>query len=98
MSGSERRRAAVSKGLVVALVVVAVAAVVFWGVRMRGSGTASAGEVVATLFCPTCGEVPVTKKQYSTLKRSAGKVECPKCGKIEGSWDKPTGDEKAVIP
>src|SRR5262245_12705697 len=86
------RRAAASKGALIALAVVAVLALAFWGFQLSSGGEgdpkpASQAERDAQRWMMTCEACrhtfPMTQGEIRAAKKSDnGRLECPKCKKF----------------
>jgi ribosomal protein S27E len=92
------QKAAVSKGLIVTLVVLVVAAGVFWGVKSRSKSSALKEATSARSFTVTCSEcgvlhniVPASDVAKMNDEAQNGKLKCPKCGKFTAVWGMPKG-------
>ena len=101
------RPAAVSKTLLVILVLVAVGAALFWGLRWRSSASAPVdaqfNKLEYILWCPNCKEqfkIPTAeaKNDKNFPRDEKNKVRCPKCKKFTASWGPPRGGGGVVQP
>lgn len=89
------RRAEASKGLLVALAVVAVAAVGFWSWKLlskdKAEKNANAAEREYTYACSECKATGTMKySQTKTVPQNdEGQYQCPKCGKFKARFYRP---------
>lgn len=87
-----RRRAAVNKGALIALGIVAVLAVGFWGFKLSTAGDGNPAPTSAAerdaqqwmMQCEACGHTfPMSQGAYREAKRNErSRLECPKCKKF----------------
>ncbi len=91
------RAAEISKGMIIGLVVLVLAAGIFWGVQCRSSGsekTQVQKEWSATkpfnITCSECGslpdEYPPEQAKQMNKDKKDGMLKCPKCGKYTAKW------------
>ena len=88
------RRAEVSKGLIITLAVLVLAAGIFWVVRYTGSRSelkqAQPKVTAYSVTCSECGTLPDKISDADAKKMNAdkqnGTLKCPKCGKYTAKW------------
>ena len=98
------RRGAVRSGLIAALVFLAVAAGIFWVVKIRGGEGTEVSAAVAqrnasifTLHCSACEkDSEIRGAEVKNLARDEeDNIQCPLCNEFAGAW--PTDDKRGNI-
>ena len=99
-----RRRGAVRSGLIATLVFLAVAAGIFWAVKVRGGDGEELSAAVQqrnaktfTLHCSACNkDSEVRGAEVKNLARDEERnIQCPLCNEFAGAW--PADDKKGNV-
>ena len=100
-----RRGAEISKNLIIGLVVIVVAAGVFWAWKAKSTTSEKAQTAKAfekteyKLSCSKCGKVftiPAAQAKEMDKDRRDGKLKCPECGTYTAKWGTGTGGIREV--
>ncbi|MFO0837916.1 MAG: hypothetical protein U1D55_05270 [Phycisphaerae bacterium] len=101
----EERPPRVATGLLVTLVLAALAAGAYWGystLRPADAAPAAMNDLLqaeTTMYCAACSaEMQLKVAELQKMKVQDGKYQCPKCGQFSGVFSKPPPKDAPPSP